>query len=130
MTYQLSLLYDRWGAEHQLVARREADMVRVIESFGEQVSQLSELEVQIENSIKDATSKFAVKTAFTVSEEVKRQFVSSINDTLAKLSRETYELEKFTEQYQQAHTASKIKTFIIGLVLVFIAGVLVGYFAF
>ena len=132
LVYQLLSLYDRWSVEHQHVARREVDMVRLIESFGEEVKQFSKLDEQIRNNIQATTTKAAILVGKTVADETKKLFESKIDGMSQKLQATVERAEWMANRFEKIEMGASMKVWAIVvlscLLIGFIGGTLSDWF--
>ncbi len=128
VTYQLVSLYDRWAVEHQQVARREAEMTRIIESFDNEVKRLSKLDTHIQHNIQTTISKAAILVGEAVGKETKKLFEPEFSDIARRLEWTVEKAESMARRFERAEETASAKIWAIVILSSLLVGVLMGKF--
>lgn len=128
VTYQLIKLYDRWAVEHQQVARREAEMTRVIEGFEKESQSLKALEETLPQTLSAAVVRSMEPVKQAVRESVQAHFEREVYGLTKALSGKIREADKLLEHYQSEQASQQLKAWAAMLLSSLLTGALVGVF--
>lgn len=127
LVYQLSALYDRWSVEHQQVARREAEFIRILSEFSKQVELIGKLGAEVQKSIQTTIAQAAVMVGDLTGKEAMKKFDQGINHLQQALSKAVYHasdlLGRYEHIYKQEHLKSWVRVISVGVLV----GALVGF---
>ena len=87
LLYQFFKLYDNWSLEQKLVGKREAEMVKSIESLDEKIQELDAVQAVVKQSIQNETKTAMGVIANMAGQEVKRYCHAEVDHLTQDLNR-------------------------------------------
>jgi hypothetical protein len=128
IAYQLAGLYERWAVEHQHVARREAEMARLLESFEEILGRLDSSGEKMHGVIKQAAKESAVMVGEITGQSMKDCCRTYFQEKLDPLMMNFRDILDRTKENLTPYASLKDESLLERWVTAVVVGVLSGVF--
>jgi len=124
--YQFVRLYDRWSLEQQLTGKREAEMLKSIESFNETLEQLDALHVKIQNTIKISVREAANAVSLQIESDTGKYFRREVQKFIPTLDSSIHYANDVLQSYKNTLRSKDQNIFDYMIIAIFLGGILIG----
>ncbi len=137
IAYQLAGLYERWAVEHQHVARREAEMARLLESFEGTLEHLDSAGEKLHGVIKQTTKEAAVMVGEITGkslrescrEYLREHFQTQLDPLIRNFKNLVERTEKNLKPYESVKKDAFLERWLTAIIVGVVTGVLVAMLA-